>query len=739
MFGYSKLELDVNAKTPGWIVNSGILNENFGWMPVVTFKNRIVRRAKFQDNKWTLSNNVHAYPDFMIFPKRSFSDFKYYEEMANKGYNNIDILNKKIVSTRLYLEVFGDYFHSGERIQGITKEEHQREVELAYESAGYSVLILWESEINNNWDDICLPKIYDFLKKSGEEFDGWDINKMIYNKDMVLSLKDSLYWRNLGLEQQDMVVSDLIKNYSVTGFPFPGRSHVRYERRRFEKWVTGNHRRETRFGNNIPKFYTKSILDAKVNKSRSLREIWDDKILMGKCIRWQLSNETGKHNANRFLNAMCNSIGFRVVSGISPSKVIRIIDSHVIKGGVFFDPCAGWGGRMLGVCSLGMKYIGIDANKALVDELNKMKDDLKLDAEIYYGDSSYPETVKKALKGRRIDLCFTSPPYYDKEIYSDDEFQSVKKRDYNEWESNFLIPMIENVSAHLKGKFILNLPEHFNSLSLSKYGLEEKLIDMRHNNGIIKEKLLFISKNRGDKITCQICGKQKSKLGIHLKKVHRIDIEDYKKIYGDHVVSDSLSLEISNKLRERTGMNYNRRLAYLLPNGRIVRRKEVWLKEWGNNPPEDTIIKGEEYTKYKKGIDDNRVENIDYVCCAICGYKSSNISRHIRREHKIEPEQYSLLYKREVYGKKFKDNRFNPWSGGERDSNRKRKKIIKHTFIKEELEKLYSKDLLTDKQISEIYNMTPEGILYQRKRFGIKTMTPRERKSIIGDKVGFNQ
>jgi len=139
-FSYSKLESDVNKLTPRWVVNTGILNEKFGWMPVVTFKNKIVRRAKFQENKWTISNNTHAYPDFMILPKRVYLDFQRYEDLASKGYNNIDIFNKKIVSTTLYLEVFGDYFHSGERIQGISKEEHQKEVEAAYASAGYKEL-----------------------------------------------------------------------------------------------------------------------------------------------------------------------------------------------------------------------------------------------------------------------------------------------------------------------------------------------------------------------------------------------------------------------------------------------------------------------------------------------------------------------------------------------------------------------------------------------------------------------
>lgn len=733
-FSYSKLESDVNKLTPRWVVNTGILNEKFGWMPVVTFKNKIVRRAKFQENKWTISNNTHAYPDFMILPKRVYLDFQRYEDLASKGYNNIDIFNKKIVSTTLYLEVFGDYFHSGERIQGISKEEHQKEVEAAYASAGYSVLVLWENEINNNWDDVCLPKINKFLKESGEEFEDWNINKLTYNNDLVFSLKNSEYWRELDHNKKEEVITTLVNNYSQTGFPIPERSHVRYDLRRFTKWLEGSRRKETIFGNTVLRLYIQSILDAKVNKSKCLREIWEDKDLMRKCIHWQLENENGRHNANRFLNAMCSSIGFRIVSSMSPGKVVRIINNDSSKGGIFFDPCAGWGGRLLGACSLGMKYIGIDANKKLVDELNLMKNDLNLDAEIYYGDSSDPDMVNRILNGRKIDLCFTSPPYYNKEIYSEDEFQSIKnKKDKEEWIDGFLIKMIDNVMMNLNGKFILNLPVDFNCGCLSNYGIEEKNIEMRHNKRMVKEKLIFISKIRDDKIVCQICGKQKSKLGIHIKKVHNIEIEEYKKLYGNHVVSDSLSKVISNKLKERTGMKYSKRIAYKLPSGRIVRRKEVWMKAWNNTPPFDSILTGEEYIIYKNEIKNKRVEGVDYVRCAICGYESSNISRHLRREHNIEPKKYTEKYKKEVCCSVFKLNRYNPWTKIEKKE--KDIKQIRRKFTREELFQLYQVDLLTDKQISEIYKMTPEGILYQRRKFGIPSIKPLERERIRGEKA----
>ena len=93
------------------------------------------------------------------------------------------------------------------------------------------------------------------------------------------------------------------------------------------------------------------------------------------------------------------------------------------KGGMFFDPCAGWGGRMLGAYMLGMKYVAIDANRVLVDELNALAEYMKYDVEIVYGDSSDRDCVMDLMAGRKADLSFTCPPYWNEEHYSDDPFQ----------------------------------------------------------------------------------------------------------------------------------------------------------------------------------------------------------------------------------------------------------------------------------------------------------------------------
>lgn len=144
-----------------------------------------------------------------------------------------------------------------------------------------------------------------------------------------------------------------------------------------------------------------------------------------------------------------------------------------------WDPSAGWGGRILGAMSIKSDkkyvYIGTDPNTDhniensrtkyhdLADfcnriyfsgnsaSLSKLLGLKKHDYEIYQcgsEDMSKQEAFQK-YKGK-IDLVFTSPPYFCKEIYSDDAEQSCHKfKAYSEWRDGFLTPTLKTAADWL--------------------------------------------------------------------------------------------------------------------------------------------------------------------------------------------------------------------------------------------------------------------------------------------------
>jgi hypothetical protein len=103
------------------------------------------------------------------------------------------------------------------------------------------------------------------------------------------------------------------------------------------------------------------------------------------------------------------------------------------KPKVVFDPFAGWGDRALG--SLFSKsiqtYIGVDPNTSLMKGYEKIQaysgnfPDKKIIFE-HLPIENFKYDKYEITKKREIDLIFSSPPYFDYEIYSDENSQSIK-------------------------------------------------------------------------------------------------------------------------------------------------------------------------------------------------------------------------------------------------------------------------------------------------------------------------
>jgi hypothetical protein len=119
------------------------------------------------------------------------------------------------------------------------------------------------------------------------------------------------------------------------------------------------------------------------------------------------------------------------------------------------DFTMGWGGRLLGACALDVPhYIGIDMNDKLrqpYEQMVKMVEPMT--------DTKITLMFKDALTvdyGKLdYDMVFTSPPYYNIELYNKTTQQSK-----DDWDANFYDPIIRKTFAGLKmgGHYCLNIP-----------------------------------------------------------------------------------------------------------------------------------------------------------------------------------------------------------------------------------------------------------------------------------------
>ena len=100
------------------------------------------------------------------------------------------------------------------------------------------------------------------------------------------------------------------------------------------------------------------------------------------------------------------------VSIFRPATAKYLVNKYLKDYNTVFDPCAGFSGRLLGVCSLNKKYIGQDINDVTVKESKELVDFLILDAELSVKDSLYDTGEYECL--------FTCPPYGSKEKWHQD-------------------------------------------------------------------------------------------------------------------------------------------------------------------------------------------------------------------------------------------------------------------------------------------------------------------------------
>lgn len=104
----------------------------------------------------------------------------------------------------------------------------------------------------------------------------------------------------------------------------------------------------------------------------------------------------------------------------------KVIDKYDIKS--VYDPCAGWGERMLCCNDLGVFYTGVDINTSLADGYDRMISDFAINnSKIIFADSAVLDI------NNHYDAVITCPPYGDTEIYSSDGVENLSSDEFLRW------------------------------------------------------------------------------------------------------------------------------------------------------------------------------------------------------------------------------------------------------------------------------------------------------------------
>ena len=199
-------------------------------------------------------------------------------------------------------------------------------------------------------------------------------------------------------------------------------------------------------------------------------EIWNDEEHFKKGIRKLLTGtfweQKEYHNitASDLRSVLRRYSGTQAVSNFRPTAAALMYDKFLekasplfgTKAGTTWDMSCGYGGRLLGAIAADVNYIGTDPCTETFEGLQQIKEDwagLNRTIELHQKGSEEFWPDKNS-----IDLCFTSPPYFDWEKYSEEETQSYKKYpEVQDWIDGFLWHTIDKCHYGLKVGGILAL------------------------------------------------------------------------------------------------------------------------------------------------------------------------------------------------------------------------------------------------------------------------------------------
>ena len=166
-------------------------------------------------------------------------------------------------------------------------------------------------------------------------------------------------------------------------------------------------------------------------------ELWNKNLLRNG--KWGTVQAFLYANRYKYLNKLPHELTDRMllrafrISGLhmgytsfNSSLMRQVIEKYNVKS--VYDPCAGWGERMMTCGKLGVKYEGCDINSELFEGYAKLAELIDgFNPVLHNNDSANQLVVSDA------DAIITCPPYKGIEVYSDNGAENLSDEEFAAW------------------------------------------------------------------------------------------------------------------------------------------------------------------------------------------------------------------------------------------------------------------------------------------------------------------
>lgn len=212
------------------------------------------------------------------------------------------------------------------------------------------------------------------------------------------------------------------------------------------KWTTTEDsiNSTSRLGMKLSEHFCPNFFDIESASGTSYKSLWTATNLE-KILKWNR-----KSHSTPYMSELKRGIYF--CCGLTKNTMYRPqmmkLACIKYKPKVVLDPCAGWGGRMLGAVAYGAHYIAFDPNTTTFNNLQKIVNFLGIQNKVTLICDDARNMNKHNLP--KADMVLTSPPYFDLEVYAHEDTQSITHTPtYQDWADGFLREVIKLGIEHL--------------------------------------------------------------------------------------------------------------------------------------------------------------------------------------------------------------------------------------------------------------------------------------------------
>jgi hypothetical protein len=292
----------------------------------------------------------------------------------------------------------------------------------------------------------------------------------VLGAEVFLGNYDPEAWSTLPTQEQDRWVDEVYEVLTKTPFPYPdlpegyldavARMRERSPRREGDTLMP-----LSRAGLGVCYPFFPNRYKARYGTRISAYEAWHDEKHLRRAICFQLKvgDPVTPRRVLRAVTANC-----RTPTAFRPTVAQYVYSTYCPPGGKVWDPCAGYGGRVLGAHVAGVRYVGTDVEPETIEGNRKL-------AEALGSDASLVLSPAEDFDPGAVDLVFTSPPYFDREHYSGRDAQSwVRYETQDAWVEGFLRPVVRTAykALPLGGHLVLNIAD------IRKKGATIPLVDL---------------------------------------------------------------------------------------------------------------------------------------------------------------------------------------------------------------------------------------------------------------------